>query len=85
MVAGLGSAGVSVHRDVYKLVKPLLVDRHMNVRVAAAKVRVVSSRLSCVHPLAVSHVARHRVPVDDDVRVGERGERLLQGVRRGKL
>lgn len=39
IVAGLGSAGVSVHKEIFKAAKAGLVDRVMAVRSAAAGVR----------------------------------------------
>ncbi len=38
MVVGLGSAGQSIHREVYKAVRPMMTDRVMAPRMAAAKV-----------------------------------------------
>lgn len=44
MVTGLGSAGTSVHKEIYKATKPMLNDRVMHVRIAAAKVQ-------CLHTI----------------------------------
>ena len=40
VVAGLGSAGASTHKDVYKAARQALTDRAMAVRLAAARVGV---------------------------------------------
>lgn len=39
VVAGLGSAGSSCHKDIYKAARQAMTDRSMAVRCAAAKVR----------------------------------------------
>ena len=40
VVAGLGSAGSSAHKDIYKAARQALTDRAMAVRLAAARVSV---------------------------------------------
>ncbi len=38
MVTGLGNAGGSVYKDIYKAIRPCMTDRVMPVRAAAASV-----------------------------------------------
>ena len=47
VVNGLGSAGSSAYKDIYKAAKQAMSDRAMAVRTAAAKVNYILLNTSC--------------------------------------
>ena len=47
VVNGLGSAGSSAYKDIYKAAKQAMSDRAMAVRTAAAKVSYILLNTSC--------------------------------------